>query len=88
MCFAVAYGTQRTLLLHTDGWRYASEGWGAVYIPISETCWDLPEGECVFVCMWEGVCVSCVVLLVWLYKKHCVCGRAHVLIFIRIVVPI
>ena len=59
MCFAVAYGTQRTLVLHTDGWRYASEGWGAVFMPISETCRDSPEGECVYggVCVCVCVCV-------------------------------
>ena len=50
MCFAVAYGTQRTLVLHTDGWRYASEEWGAVFMPISETCRDSPECECLCVC--------------------------------------
>ena len=74
MCFAVPYGTQRTLVLHTDGWRYASEGWGVVFLPISETCRDLPEGECGCGCeliVFVWVC-KLYVLLVWLYT--CTCG--------------
>ena len=56
-CFAIAYGTQRTLVLQTAGWRYASEGWEAVFMPISETCRESPEGESVCVCVCVCVCV-------------------------------
>ncbi|KAF2892960.1 hypothetical protein ILUMI_13212 [Ignelater luminosus] len=43
-CFMVAYGTQRTLILKSKGWRYHKGGWEEVFKPISETCTD-PEGE-------------------------------------------
>ena len=77
MCFAVAYGTQRTLVLHTDGWRYASEGWVLCSYPsVRPAGIHLRASVCVCVCVC--VCeliVHCVfvcvcklyVLLVWLY---------------------
>ncbi len=37
-CFVVAYGTQRTLLIESRGWRYASGGWETVFLPVSDTC--------------------------------------------------
>ena len=46
MCFAVAYGTERTLVLRTEGWRYASGGWETVFMPVSDTCRDSPESKC------------------------------------------
>ncbi|XP_022246001.1 alpha-(1,6)-fucosyltransferase-like isoform X2 [Limulus polyphemus] len=39
-CFIVAYGTQRTLILHSKNWRYSSQGWETVYQPVSDTCTD------------------------------------------------
>ena len=37
-CFLVAYGTERTLILKSKGWRYQKEGWESVFKPLSETC--------------------------------------------------
>lgn len=37
-CFMVAYGTERTLVLKSKGWRYHKAGWEEVFQPISETC--------------------------------------------------
>lgn len=39
-CFIVAYGTQRTLILKSKGWRYDRKGWEDVFQPLSETCSD------------------------------------------------
>ncbi|XP_042870040.1 alpha-(1,6)-fucosyltransferase-like isoform X1 [Penaeus japonicus] len=40
-CFIVAYGTKRTLILKSRGWRYNKAGWEDVFQPLSETCTDL-----------------------------------------------
>ena len=37
-CFLAAYGTQRTLILKSKGWRYQKEGWESVFKPLSDTC--------------------------------------------------
>ena len=37
-CFILAYATKRTLVLDASNWRYSSNGWEAVFQPISETC--------------------------------------------------
>lgn len=37
-CFLVAYGTQRTLILKSQGWRYNKNGWESVFQPLSNTC--------------------------------------------------
>ncbi|XP_046749418.1 alpha-(1,6)-fucosyltransferase isoform X1 [Diprion similis] len=37
-CFLVAYGTERTLILKSRGWRYHKDGWEAVFKPVSDTC--------------------------------------------------
>ncbi|XP_015587832.1 alpha-(1,6)-fucosyltransferase isoform X2 [Cephus cinctus] len=37
-CFLVAYGTERTLILKSKGWRYHKEGWESVFKPVSDTC--------------------------------------------------
>lgn len=37
-CFMVAYGTQRTLIIESKGWKYASGGWETVFLPVSDTC--------------------------------------------------
>jgi hypothetical protein len=39
-CFIIAYGTQRTFILESRGWRYSSEGWEKYFLPLSETCTD------------------------------------------------
>lgn len=36
----IAYGTQRTLILESQNWRYATGGWETVFKPVSETCTD------------------------------------------------
>ncbi|KAL1506287.1 hypothetical protein ABEB36_005679 [Hypothenemus hampei] len=45
-CFMVAYGTKRTLILKSKGWRYHKGGWEEIFKPISDTC-TTPEGESV-----------------------------------------
>ncbi|XP_063978838.1 alpha-(1,6)-fucosyltransferase [Diachasmimorpha longicaudata] len=37
-CFLVAYGTERTLILKSKGWRYHKDGWESVFKPLSNTC--------------------------------------------------
>lgn len=37
-CLIMAYGSQRTLVLHSKGWRYSQRGWETVYQPVSNTC--------------------------------------------------
>ncbi|CAH1790772.1 unnamed protein product, partial [Owenia fusiformis] len=37
-CFIIAYGTGRTLILDSTGWRYNPQGWEAVFKPVSDTC--------------------------------------------------
>lgn len=34
----VAYGTERTLIIKSKGWRYRKEGWESVFKPLSDTC--------------------------------------------------
>ncbi|XP_071537591.1 alpha-(1,6)-fucosyltransferase [Panulirus ornatus] len=43
-CFIVAYGTKRTLILKSRGWRYNKAGWEDVFKPLSDTCTD-PSGH-------------------------------------------
>jgi len=44
-CLMMAYATQRTLILQSEGWRYASKGWESVFLPLSETCNTLPRSQ-------------------------------------------
>ncbi|CAD5121378.1 DgyrCDS9898 [Dimorphilus gyrociliatus] len=37
-CFMIAFGTKRTLILESHGWRYSPGGWETVFQPISRTC--------------------------------------------------
>merc|ERR1719342_382330 len=39
-CFLVAYGTERTLILKSKGWRYNKKGFQDVFLPMSDTCTD------------------------------------------------
>lgn len=39
-CFMIAFGTQRTLILESQSWRYATGGWETVFKPVSDTCTD------------------------------------------------
>ncbi|KAL0967593.1 hypothetical protein UPYG_G00254210 [Umbra pygmaea] len=39
-CFMIAYGTQRTLILESHNWRYATGGWETVFHPVSNSCTD------------------------------------------------
>lgn len=43
-CFMVAYGTQRTLIIKSKGWRYHKGGWDEIFKPASETCLS-PDGS-------------------------------------------
>ncbi|CAG0899213.1 unnamed protein product [Cyprideis torosa] len=45
-CLIVAYATNRTLILKSQGWRYNRNGWHTVFQPLSRTCTDvLPGGS-------------------------------------------
>ena len=37
-CFITAYGTKRTLIINSQGWRYSDRGWETVFLPASKTC--------------------------------------------------
>ena len=37
-------GTERTMVLKSQGWRYNKKGFEEVFLPLSETCRD-PSGE-------------------------------------------
>nr|XP_022901745.1 alpha-(1,6)-fucosyltransferase [Onthophagus taurus] len=39
-CLLVAYGTERTLILKSKGWKYNKGGWEEKFKPISDTCTD------------------------------------------------
>ncbi|XP_074644328.1 alpha-(1,6)-fucosyltransferase-like [Tubulanus polymorphus] len=39
-CMIIAYGTGRTMILESKGWRYSTGGWEKVFQPVSETCTD------------------------------------------------
>ena len=43
-CFIVAYGTERTLILKSKGWRYNRNGYEEIFQPLSETC-NEPSGK-------------------------------------------
>ncbi|XP_014289365.1 alpha-(1,6)-fucosyltransferase [Halyomorpha halys] len=58
-CLLVAYGTQRTLILRSKGWRYNRAGWEQVFRPVSDTCTDFTG----HVHNWPGHADSEVVLL-------------------------
>ena len=44
-CFMIAYGTERTMILESRGWRYSSGGWDKVFKPVSDTCRTRPGGS-------------------------------------------
>lgn len=37
-CLLMSYATKRTLILQSEGWRYATKGWETVFQPLSHTC--------------------------------------------------
>jgi glycoprotein 6-alpha-L-fucosyltransferase len=37
-CFITAYGSKRTMILHSKGWRYNKKGYQEVFQPVSNTC--------------------------------------------------
>lgn len=43
-CFIVAYGTERTMILKSKGWRYNRNGYEEIFQPLSETCRE-PSGQ-------------------------------------------
>lgn len=56
----VAYGTQRTLVIKSKGWRYHKGGWEEIFKPISDTCTD-PHGETI--ANWPGTSETQVISL-------------------------
>lgn len=51
-CLLVAYATERTLVLDSEGWRYAGGGgWESMFQPLSDTCTDA-SGQSVH---WAGM---------------------------------
>lgn len=53
-CFVLAYGTRRTLILKSQGWRYNRQGWEAVFQPLSETCTDRVDENALPPPPWPG----------------------------------
>lgn len=51
----VAYGTKRTMILKSKGWRYHKSGWEEIFKPVSDTCTS-PEGGSIST--WPGNAVS------------------------------
>jgi len=49
-CFITAYGTKRTMILNSKGWRYNKKGYQEVFQPVSDTC-TIAEGSKV---NWPG----------------------------------
>lgn len=47
----VAYGTKRTLILKSKGWRYHKSGWEEIFLSVSDTCTN-PKGDSV--ANWPG----------------------------------
>lgn len=39
-CLITAYALERTLVLESKGWRYATAGWESVFQPLSSNCLD------------------------------------------------
>lgn len=37
-CFITAYGSKRTMILKSSGWRYNKKGFEEVFLPLSDTC--------------------------------------------------
>ncbi|CAH0560168.1 unnamed protein product [Brassicogethes aeneus] len=50
-CFMVAYGTKRTMILKSKGWRYHTGGWEEIFKPVSESC-TAPNGASIS--NWPG----------------------------------
>lgn len=40
---AIAYGTQRTMILSSWHWRYSPKGWESVFRPVSDTCTKIDD---------------------------------------------
>lgn len=59
-CLIVAYGTERTMILRSQGWKYHRAGWEEVFKPVSDTCTD-PSGSSTS--NWPGLASTQVVML-------------------------
>ena len=44
-CLAVAYATNRTLIYNSTGLNYDKKGFDEVFMPLSHSCTDWPDGE-------------------------------------------
>lgn len=51
-CFISSFFLNRTLILESSGWRYNSAGYGAYFLPVSDTCTSLSSNEKVV--GWNG----------------------------------
>ncbi|XP_014253946.1 alpha-(1,6)-fucosyltransferase [Cimex lectularius] len=58
-CLLVAFGTERTLILQSRGWRYNKNGWEQVFQPVSDTCREVKSP----ITPWPGTPNSPAVLL-------------------------
>lgn len=42
-CLIVAYGSRRTMVLDSRGWRYSQRGWDSIFLPVSSNCRNFTE---------------------------------------------
>lgn len=43
-CIMAAYGSGKTFVLHSRGWRYSPDGWEVLFQPLSNTCVNVSSG--------------------------------------------
>ncbi|XP_063884468.1 alpha-(1,6)-fucosyltransferase-like isoform X2 [Scylla paramamosain] len=43
-CIMAAYGSGKTFVLHSRGWRYSPDGWEVLFEPLSHTCVNISSG--------------------------------------------
>lgn len=44
-CMIIAYSSNRTMVMNSVGWRYSRKGWEGTFLPVSETCRNVPFGR-------------------------------------------
>ncbi|KAF5294269.1 hypothetical protein FQR65_LT10855 [Abscondita terminalis] len=59
-CMIVAYGTQRTLILKSNNWRYHNAGWEEIFLPLSHSCTEIYDAIPV---KWPGTNNSQVIMI-------------------------
>lgn len=50
-CLMVAYGTERTMILDSRGWRYSQRGWDSIFLPVSSSCRNITDDNAE---TWKG----------------------------------